>query len=74
MNGAVQTWAYFIMFLVIKMYPLMVSSFGVEIVWSLFAACCVVNILFGIYVMPETKGKTLDQILSSFETGKKLST
>lgn len=71
LNGAVQTWGYFVMFLVIKIYPMMVSSFGVEIVWSVFAACCVVNILFGVFVMPETKGKSLDQILSYFETGKK---
>lgn len=71
MNGAVQTWGYFIMFLIIKLYPSMVLKFGIETVLSVFATICLINSLFGVYIMPETKGKSLDDILSYFATRKK---
>lgn len=71
MNGAVQTWGYFIMFLVIKIYPSMVLNFGIEIVLSIFAVICLVNALFGVFIMPETLDKTLDDILLYFATRRK---
>ncbi|XP_025408087.1 facilitated trehalose transporter Tret1-like [Sipha flava] len=71
MNGAVQTWGYFIMFLIIKLYPSMVLKFGIEMSLSLFATICLINSLFGVFIMPETKGKSLDDILSYFVTRKK---
>lgn len=67
MIGAVQTWGYFVMFLVIKIYPLMVSIFSVQIVWAMFTTGCVLNTLYGVFIMPETKGKSLDDILSYFD-------
>lgn len=74
LNGVVQTWGYVAMFMVIKVYPSIVSYYGVEIIWSIFAVSCLINTLFGVFIMPETKGKTLDDILSSFKKQKKNST
>lgn len=66
MNGIVQIFGY-LMFMVIKIYPSTVLKYGKEEVWSVFACFCVISVLFGIFVMLETKGKSLDEILMSFE-------
>ncbi|XP_022175971.1 facilitated trehalose transporter Tret1-like [Myzus persicae] len=71
MNGYVQTFGYILWFLVVKMYPSLVLQFGIICVWSIFTIFCGLNILFAIFVMPETKGKSLDEILSYFEPEKK---
>lgn len=71
MSGLVQICGYELMFIVIKIYPSLISNFGVEYVWSTFTGFCVVSALFGAFIMPETKGKTLDEILRSFESRKK---
>lgn len=70
MNGIVQTFGYLFWFMVCKLYPLMILEYGAEIVWSVFAFSCLLNVLFAIFIMPETKGKTLDEILSYFDSSK----
>jgi len=67
MTGIVQIIGYELMFVVIKLYPAMVDKFGIENVWSLFAGFCIISAFFGKFIMPETKGKSLNEILSSFE-------
>lgn len=71
MSGLVQICGYELMFIVIKIYPSLISYFGVEYVWSVFTGFCVGSALFGAFIMPETKGKTLDEILKSFESRQK---
>lgn len=71
MSGIVQTCGYELMFFVLKIYPTLISIFGIEIVWSVFTGFCVASALFGAFIMPETKGKSLDEILKSFESHKK---
>ncbi|XP_022169574.1 facilitated trehalose transporter Tret1-like [Myzus persicae] len=71
MGGIVQVIGYELMFLVIKVYPGCVSTFGVEFVWSVFTIFCFASALFGAFIMPETKGKSLNEILSSFESREK---
>lgn len=71
MNGVVQFFGYEIMFIVIKLYPTLVSNYGIENVWSVFAGFCLASVIFGAFIMPETKGKSLDDILKSFETRQK---
>ncbi|XP_022169559.1 plastidic glucose transporter 4-like [Myzus persicae] len=71
MGGIVQVIGYELMFLVIKVYPALVSKFGVEFVWSVFTIFCFASALFGAFIMPETKGKSLNEILSSFDSRKK---
>jgi len=71
MNGYVQTFGYILWFLVVKMYPSLVLQFGIICIWLIFTIFCGLNILFAIFIMPETKGKSLDEILSYFESEKK---
>lgn len=73
MNGIVQICGYELLFAVIKMYPFLVSKYGMENVWSVFAAFCVASAFFGAYIMPETNGKTLNEIIATFEPPKESS-
>eukprot|EP00102_Acyrthosiphon_pisum_P023924 XP_016661134.1 PREDICTED: facilitated trehalose transporter Tret1 isoform X2 [Acyrthosiphon pisum] len=72
MNGVVQTCGYVIWFIICKIYPSLILNLGVEIVWSIFAFFCILNVLFAIFIMPETKGKSLDEILLYFEPQEKI--
>lgn len=72
MTGVVQVCGYELMFVVIKIYPSMVSRFGVQEVWSVYAGFCLASVFYGAFIMPETKGKSLNDILKSFESRKKL--
>lgn len=70
-SGIVQVFGYEVMFIVIKIYPSMVLKFGIENVFTAFAAFSLASALFGAFIMPETKGKSLNEILRSFESRKK---
>lgn len=70
MCAVVNIFGYEIMFLTSKIYPAMSSTFGLVNIWSIFAGFCVVTALFGVFIMPETKGKSLDDITKSFESKK----
>ncbi|XP_060859337.1 facilitated trehalose transporter Tret1-like [Metopolophium dirhodum] len=72
MNGVVQTCGYVIWFMICKIYPSLILNLGVEIIWSIFAFFCILNVLFAIFIMPETKGKSLDEILLYFESQEKI--
>jgi len=72
MNGVVQTCGYVLWFVICKIYPSLISNLGLEIVWSIFAFFCILSVLFAIFIMPETKGKTLDEVLLYFEPKKEI--
>lgn len=55
------------MFVVIKIYPMMVSLLGIQNVWLIFTSVCILSSLFCIFILPETKGVPLDVILTYFE-------
>lgn len=67
MNGVVQTCGYILMFMVIKIYPMMISILGIQFVWTIFLIICILGALFSIFILPETKGVPLDVILTYFE-------
>lgn len=71
MNGVVQTCGYMFMFAVIKIYPMMVSILGIQEIWTIFTIMCMISVLFCSFILPETKGVTLDVILTYFEPQKK---
>lgn len=73
MNGVMQTIAFLMMFAVLKLYPLLVLHFGIENVWIVYTIICVIGVLFSIYILPETKGIPIDEILKRFESPKKIS-
>ncbi|XP_044004118.1 facilitated trehalose transporter Tret1-like [Aphidius gifuensis] len=49
-------------FLILKFFPTIVVYFGMHSVFWLFAIICFIGILFTIFVLPETKGKSLKEI------------
>lgn len=68
MNGVILTCQSLMTFAIIKMYPMAVEKLGVEIVWTVFSIFCVSSAFYGVFVLPETKGKSLDEILMTFES------
>jgi len=49
-------------FLVTKLYPIISENAGVHTSFWIFAACCLAGALFTLFYVPETKGRTLEQI------------
>lgn len=45
-----------------KLFQLMEVSFGLYTPFAMFSVCCFVNTFFTYYFVPETKGKTLEEI------------
>ncbi|XP_025408098.1 facilitated trehalose transporter Tret1-like [Sipha flava] len=70
MCAVVNIFGYLVVFITCKIYPAMSSTFGVLNIWSIFGGFCIITALFGQFVMPETKGKSLDDIIKSFESKK----
>lgn len=62
-------WGWIIGFLIIKFYPTVESSIGLHGVMAFFAATCCVCGLFTLFVLPETKGRNMEEIAESI--GKK---
>ena len=53
-------------FFVVRTFPLMASSMGLAGVYGLYAACCLIAVGFVAIFLPETKGKTLEEISKFF--------
>ena len=53
-------------FLVVKTFPTLFGLLGNQVYW-LYASVCLCNMLFGIFILPETKGKHLEEINKEFE-------
>jgi facilitated trehalose transporter len=53
-------------FLVVRTFPLMANSMGLAGVYGLYAACCLIAVVFVAIFLPETKGKTLEEISKFF--------
>lgn len=62
-------WAWIEGFLVIKFYPFVEESFGMETVMFFFTFTCCFCGLFTIFFLPETKGRSIEEIAKSI--GKK---
>ncbi|XP_050439289.1 facilitated trehalose transporter Tret1-like isoform X2 [Adelges cooleyi] len=77
MNGLVYSCGFIVMFVAIQIYPALVLDFGIITVWSIFAVFCLLSAAYGAFLMPETKGRSLAEILEYFEekdnTGKRTS-
>ncbi|KAK2723674.1 facilitated trehalose transporter Tret1-like [Artemia franciscana] len=53
-------------FAVVKMYPLLVKSIGSHGVFWIYAASCIFGSIFIYFFLPETKGKTIQEIEDFF--------
>lgn len=71
MSGVMNTWGYALWFVMVKIYPSLVSNYGMESVWATFAFFCSVAALSTQLFLPETKGRSLDEILSYFRPREK---
>ncbi|XP_044731600.1 facilitated trehalose transporter Tret1-like [Chrysoperla carnea] len=49
-------------FLIVNFYQSVAENFGSHIPFGIFALSCLLSIFFVIFVMPETKGKSLEEI------------
>uniref|UniRef100_A0A8C5V2B7 Solute carrier family 2 member 6 n=1 Tax=Microcebus murinus TaxID=30608 RepID=A0A8C5V2B7_MICMU len=58
-------------FVLTKSFLLVVSAFGLQVPFFFFAAICLVNLVFTGCCVPETKGRSLEQIESFFRTGRR---
>ncbi len=62
MSGLLWAISYLFMFVTVKLYPvtaILVNIYGV--LW-IFAGSALIGILFGLYILPDTRGKTLIEI------------
>uniref|UniRef100_A0A8C3T9A0 Solute carrier family 2 member 6 n=1 Tax=Chelydra serpentina TaxID=8475 RepID=A0A8C3T9A0_CHESE len=58
-------------FALTRFFLLVVQDFGLEVPFLFFAVICAVNLLFTGCCVPETKGRSLEQIESYFRTGRR---
>ncbi|KAJ7383683.1 Solute carrier 2 (Facilitated glucose transporter) member 8 [Desmophyllum pertusum] len=54
-------------FVVTKTYDSMVTAFTIQGVYWFYAGCCLLGFIFVYLLMPETKGKTLEEIEALFD-------
>uniref|UniRef100_A0A182LZC2 Major facilitator superfamily (MFS) profile domain-containing protein n=1 Tax=Anopheles culicifacies TaxID=139723 RepID=A0A182LZC2_9DIPT len=58
-------------YLVVKYFPIAVEQLGMYACMWFFSCCCVASATFVLTCMPETKGKSFEQISESLNGGKK---
>uniref|UniRef100_A0A2K5TN87 Solute carrier family 2 member 6 n=1 Tax=Macaca fascicularis TaxID=9541 RepID=A0A2K5TN87_MACFA len=58
-------------FVLTKSFLPVVSAFGLQVPFFFFAAICLVSLVFTGCCVPETKGRSLEQIESFFRTGRR---
>ncbi|KAF5289702.1 hypothetical protein FQR65_LT11756 [Abscondita terminalis] len=52
----------FIIFVSYKTFNPIVESWGMHVAFWIYASVCVLGVFFGLFILPETKGKTFDEI------------
>lgn len=57
-----QTMIFLLSFMIGLIYPVLVSIIGTGLTFFMFTGFCVAGLLFTIFVIPETKGKSLSEI------------
>jgi MFS family permease len=66
--GITSTVFFILIFIVVKTFTSIFEYFGSVIVFSFYAFAAFVGIVFGIFVLPETKGKSLQEIEDYFKS------
>lgn len=54
-----------------KFFQIMKDNFGIHVPFFAFAVCCVLGLVFIVLCVPETKGKTLEEIQNQLRNRKK---
>lgn len=71
MNGVYGIFAYVYWSLTLKVYPELMFHFGIKITIWAFAVSCFIVSLYGIFILPETKGKTVNEVQEQYFKKKK---
>ncbi|KAG5672139.1 hypothetical protein PVAND_002293 [Polypedilum vanderplanki] len=66
MSGIIVLIAYFIMFFAVKIFPYSLNMYGMEVMFYLFAISSFAFCTFVYYFLPETYGKSLNDIQKHF--------
>lgn len=61
------TFCYLLNFLVVKTFPTVFEMFGSQVMFIFYGAVSLLGILFAIFILPETKGRTLKEIERYFQ-------
>jgi hypothetical protein len=59
--------AYFFSFIAIKAYPSMLQVMGNELIFAFYGVVSLLGTMFVYFLLPETKGKTLQEIENLFK-------
>lgn len=62
LNGVYGSIGYVYWAVMFKVYPYYLQEFGVKVTLWTFAGVCLVTVVYGMLVLPETKGKSLGQV------------
>ena len=57
-------------FVVVLLFPILLSTLGLEVVFIIFAFCCLFGIYFTLRFVPETRGVTLEEIEAHLLSGR----
>ncbi|XP_076293264.1 trehalose transporter 1-like protein isoform X1 [Lasioglossum baleicum] len=68
LGGITTSLAQLLTFGTIKLYPDLRSLAGIEVVMWTFAVASILGTLFAVLILPETRGRSLDQIESQFSS------
>ncbi|EDS32412.1 sugar transporter [Culex quinquefasciatus] len=65
------TFLWVVSFIVVKYFPVMVEVLGMHGCMWTFAGCCLFGVLFNAFFVPETRGKSIDEITLAMESRSK---
>ncbi|XP_055641728.1 facilitated trehalose transporter Tret1-like [Toxorhynchites rutilus septentrionalis] len=65
------TFLWVVSFIVVKYFPVMVEVLGMHGCMWTFAGCCLFGVLFNAFFIPETRGKSIDEITLAMESTSK---
>jgi hypothetical protein len=68
--GITVSFAYFMSFIIIKIYPTMLEVMGNEFVFIFYGTVSLFGIFFVHFILPETRGKSLEEIENSFKSNR----
>lgn len=65
--AALITWMMFCSFIVNTAFPFVKNYYGIPTIYTMFSIVTLMNMLYAVYVLPETRGKSNAEILKMLE-------
>lgn len=54
-------------FILLSFYPMLTAEIGTYNCMFFFATCCIIGTIFYLTVLPETKGKSYEEVIKALE-------